>query len=81
MTSDSWKARKVVIVGAGAVGSTFAYALAQGEYGVDDVCLSVPAVVSRSGVERIVEGKLSEIEHKSLTHSALVLKDTLAKLR
>ena len=27
--SDTWKARKVVIVGAGAVGSTFAYALAQ----------------------------------------------------
>ncbi|MCK4469962.1 MAG: hypothetical protein KAU60_16615, partial [Desulfobacterales bacterium] len=44
-------------------------------------CLSVPAVVSRSGVERIVEGKLSEVERKSLTQSALVLKDTLAKLR
>ena len=27
--TDTWKARKVVIVGAGAVGSTFAYALAQ----------------------------------------------------
>jgi len=27
--SDTWKSRKVVIVGAGAVGSTFAYALAQ----------------------------------------------------
>lgn len=55
--------------------------LLTGEYGVDDVCLSVPAVVSRSGVERIVEGKLSEVERKSLTQSALVLKDTLAKLR
>jgi len=29
MNDDSWRARKVVIVGAGAVGSTFAYALAQ----------------------------------------------------
>lgn len=29
MTETSWKPRKVVIVGAGAVGSTFAYALAQ----------------------------------------------------
>ena len=29
MNDDSWHARKVVIVGAGAVGSTFAYALAQ----------------------------------------------------
>jgi len=29
MNNDHWKSRKVVIVGAGAVGSTFAYALAQ----------------------------------------------------
>ena len=29
MTAENWKPRKVVIVGAGAVGSTFAYALAQ----------------------------------------------------
>jgi L-lactate dehydrogenase len=29
MNSDHWRSRKVVIVGAGAVGSTFAYALAQ----------------------------------------------------
>ena len=55
--------------------------LLTGEYGVDDVCLSVPAVVSRSGVERILEGKLSKVERKSLAQSALVLNDTLAKLR
>ncbi|HZQ47337.1 MAG TPA: hypothetical protein VFC07_10025 [Verrucomicrobiae bacterium] len=30
MNDHSWRPRKVVIVGAGAVGSTFAYALAQG---------------------------------------------------
>ena len=29
MNDNNWKPRKVVIVGAGAVGSTFAYALAQ----------------------------------------------------
>ena len=29
MNSQVWRARKVVIVGAGAVGATFAYALAQ----------------------------------------------------
>jgi len=38
MTSDSWKARKVVIVGAGAVGATFAYALAQSGIS-DDISL------------------------------------------
>ncbi|MBW2567812.1 MAG: L-lactate dehydrogenase [Deltaproteobacteria bacterium] len=54
--------------------------LLTGEYGVDDVCLSVPAVVSRSGVERIMEGELSGEERKSLSLSALILRDTLAKL-
>ena len=29
MNDEPWRPRKVVIVGAGAVGSTFAYALAQ----------------------------------------------------
>ena len=55
--------------------------LLTGEYGVDDVCLSVPAVVSRSGVERIMEGELSEEERKALSRSALILRDTLAKLQ
>jgi L-lactate dehydrogenase len=34
----SWQSRKVVIVGAGAVGSTFAYSLAQKGY-ADEICL------------------------------------------
>ena len=54
--------------------------LLTGEYGVDDVCLSVPAVVSQVGVERIVEGELSAEERESLSRSALILRDTLAKL-
>ena len=54
--------------------------LLTGEYDVDDVCLSVPAVVSQAGVERIMEGELSEEERKSLSRSALILQDTLAKL-
>jgi L-lactate dehydrogenase len=36
--TDAWKPRKVVIVGAGAVGSTFAYALAQSGY-ADEIAL------------------------------------------
>ena len=54
--------------------------LLTGEYGVEDVCLSVPAVVSRVGVERIVEGELAAEERKSLSRSALILRDTLEKL-
>lgn len=55
--------------------------LLTGEYGVNDVCLSVPAVISKTGVERIIEGKLSEEEQQSLFSSASVLRATLAKLR
>jgi L-lactate dehydrogenase len=54
--------------------------LLTGEYGVDDVCLSVPAVVSQVGVERIVESGLSAEERESLSRSALILRDTLPKL-
>ncbi len=54
--------------------------LLTGEYGIDDVCLSVPAVVSQVGVERIVEGGLSAEERESLSLSSLILRDTLAKL-
>jgi L-lactate dehydrogenase len=54
--------------------------LLTGEYGVDDVCLSVPAVVSQVGVEWIVESVLPAEERESLSRSALILRDTLAKL-
>jgi L-lactate dehydrogenase len=55
--------------------------LLTGEYGIDDLCLSVPAVVSQAGVERIVEGQLSVEEHEALLQSATVLRETLAKLQ
>lgn len=54
--------------------------LLTGEYGVEDVCLSVPAVISRAGVERIMEGELSAEERKSLSRSASILQDAFAKL-
>jgi len=45
MNSEAWGARKVVIVGAGAVGATFAYAFAQSGIS-DEIILScaVPGV-------------------------------------
>jgi len=51
-----------------------------GEYGVEDVCLSIPCIVTRQGVEKIIEGHLSEDELQSLHLSAHILKDTLAGL-
>ncbi|MDD5557381.1 MAG: L-lactate dehydrogenase [bacterium] len=45
-----------------------------GEYGVKDVCLSVPCIVNQRGVARIVEGRLREEELASLSNSAAVLR-------
>ena len=44
-----------------------------GEFGIRDTCLSVPCVVSRAGVDRILEGPLTEQEIAGLRHSADVL--------
>lgn len=55
--------------------------LIQGAYGIDGVCLSVPSVVSRKGVERHVEIKLWPKEQMGLQQSARALKETLQKVK
>jgi L-lactate dehydrogenase len=52
-----------------------------GEYGLRDVCLSVPCLVSAQGVERIIEVSLSASELESLQGSARVLREALKGLR
>jgi len=54
--------------------------LLTGAYGIEDVCLSVPTVVGRRGVERQIEMALSEDELQALRRSAQVLKETLAQV-
>ncbi len=39
--------------------------LLQGEYGLDDVYMGVPAVINRQGVREIIDLKLSKEEQKS----------------
>ncbi len=55
--------------------------LVQGVYEIRDICLSVPSVVSRKGIEKHVEIKLWPKETMALQQSARALKDTLAKVR
>jgi L-lactate dehydrogenase len=55
--------------------------LIQGVYDIRDICLSVPTVVSRCGIERHVEIKLWPKESSGIQQSARALKDTLAKVR
>jgi L-lactate dehydrogenase len=54
--------------------------LAQGEYGLDDVYLSVPAVLDRNGVREIVEFDLDQGEQHRLERSANVLAENLEKV-
>lgn len=55
--------------------------LVQGAYDVRDICLSVPSVVGRRGVEKHVEIKLWPKEFTGLQNSARALKDTWAKVK
>jgi L-lactate dehydrogenase len=54
--------------------------LVRGLYGINDVCLSVPTVVGRGGVERLLEIELWPKELQGLQASAKALKDTYAKV-
>lgn len=49
-----------------------------GFLGVDDVCLSLPAVVGRNGIERIFHPRLNEAEQSAFLNSARVVRDTIA---
>jgi len=46
-------------------------------YGITDVCLGVPCVVGKKGVERVLHLRLDDAEKKKLEHAASVLRTTL----
>ena len=52
----------------------------EGSYGLRDVCLSLPAVVNRTGVERVIYADLTNSEQEALSHSAKVLKDVIERI-
>jgi L-lactate dehydrogenase len=54
--------------------------LLDGEFGLRDVCLSVPCLVSGQGVVRIIEGTLPEREQAALSASAAVLQKAIEEL-
>jgi L-lactate dehydrogenase len=53
----------------------------EGEYGLNDVCLSVPCIVGQDGVKRIIQTELSSEEQTALESSAQILKDGFANLK
>ena len=51
-----------------------------GEYGISDICLSMPTVVGREGVETRVPIQLNEQEESALSASAEQLSKVAAQL-
>lgn len=54
--------------------------LLEGEYGISDICLSVPTVVGSGGAERIISIDFSEEEMKGLRSSAETMKHLSAEI-
>ena len=54
--------------------------LLQGQYGLRDVCLSLPVVLGRGGVQRVLEVELAPSELDALKKSADVLRATINKV-
>ena len=54
--------------------------LLSGYHGLSDVCLSVPAIVNRAGVEAALPIRLIAEEEAGLRHSAEAIRQTIASL-
>ncbi|MEN8907634.1 MAG: L-lactate dehydrogenase [Clostridiales bacterium] len=52
----------------------------ENKYGLNDICISVPTIVNKNGVERILELPLSTYEHDLLKRSSDSLKGVINKL-
>ncbi len=51
-------------------------ALLEGEYGLDDLCIGVPVILGKDGIEKIVELELDDAEKSKLKESAEGVKKT-----
>jgi len=55
--------------------------LLEGQYGINDICLSLPTVVNHSGIVRILDMPLDDTEMELLKKSANSLKEIAGKLK
>ncbi len=55
-------------------------ALLEGEYGQSDLCIGVPCVLGKGGIEKIIELDLNEEEKDLFAKSAEAVKKTNAAL-
>lgn len=55
-------------------------ALLEGEYGVDDVYIGVPAIVNKRGLRNVIELDLSDEEKEQFKQSAAILKENFESI-
>ena len=55
-------------------------ALVEGEYGQSDLCIGVPCILGRNGIEKIVEFDLNDKEKELFEASAAAVRKTNAAL-
>lgn len=53
----------------------------QGEYGFNDICIGVPAIIGKNGIEKIIKLTLEKEERKRFLDSAEKLKKTIEILK
>lgn len=53
----------------------------QGEYGVSDVCVVVPAVIGKNGIEKIIELPLNDEERTAFLKSVETVKSAISQLK
>ncbi|GGJ14954.1 L-lactate dehydrogenase [Paenibacillus hunanensis] len=56
-------------------------AILDGEYGQQDVCTGVPAIISGNGIEELIELRLNEEEQKQLEHSCTVIRTAIEQVQ
>ena len=55
-------------------------ALLEGEYGVSDICIGVPAIIGKDGVERVIELKLDSFEQDIFNKGVASVKEAIKAL-
>jgi malate dehydrogenase len=53
----------------------------QGEYGIDDLYIGVPAIIGAGGVERVVEIRLTEAEQRQFDASVATVREMIGEAR
>ncbi len=55
--------------------------LPNGEYGINDVCLSLPCIIGKNGIDKIIEGPLTDAEQQGLQKSAQAIRKSLEAIK